>query len=152
MPRSILPVALLDARLILLADGLCPACQVLWTVLIHQRLQDLSSANCADAMGLRNRYQLSRWLGQHHYPSFGSLVDWIKVWAWLQEWEVNVTPLAQQAWNSGVEPSVCYRTVRRVSKARWSDVCRSGLADWELRFKKEVRDSLLCCLGSPNSQ
>jgi hypothetical protein len=138
-----------DPQLLALMSGACSECVSLWHVLGESTPKVLSSSECARIMGFRNRYQLVRWLGKHRFPSFSRLVDWVRVLSLMLEWESGQTSLAQQAWASECEPSVCYRTVRRLCGAPWRSVRVQGFTVLAARFQAEVRESLLCRVGGP---
>lgn len=107
--------------------GLCDRCVMLWSLLAQTAPGVMTVTRCAELLGYRNRYQLSRWLGRHGYPPFLELLDWVRVLAWLLEADRGATSLVRQAWADGVEPSVCYRTVRRLTGANWTHTRELGL-------------------------
>jgi hypothetical protein len=122
----------------------CEQCVRLWTFLARSGPPLLSSTACAQALGHRNRYQLARWLGKHGYPPFRQVADWARVINWLLESQRTSTSLARQAWAVGKEPSVCYRTTRRLCGNNWFDVRREGLDPWIHRFREHFRDLPAC--------
>jgi hypothetical protein len=126
-----------ELQAILLAGrpGLCDPCVRLWTLLARTAPDTVTVARCAEQLGYRNRHQFSRWLGRHGYPPFLELLDWSRVLAWLLEVDRSATSLARQAWADGVDPSVCYRTVRRLTGANWTRIRELGLDFWAARFR-----------------
>lgn len=130
--------------ILVLVAGVCPECESLWGVLATNREALLSSTACASALGLRNRDQLARWLGHHHYPPLGRLWDWVRVLGWMSVWEQTTIALVRQAWAIEVDPSVCYRTVRRLTGTTWRVLQEHGRHNLEDRFRQEILAPLVC--------
>jgi hypothetical protein len=127
-----------------LVSDLCPECQTLWRLLSENDESIPDSSATARTLGLRNRHQLSRWLGQHRYPPLGVLWDWVRVLDWMAVWDRTTISLVRQAWGIRVEPSVCYRTVRRVTGSTWRSLQQKGLGSLEDRFRQHVLASVAC--------
>lgn len=64
-------------------------------------------------------------------PPLQKLAAWVRLLGWVFEWEHRRTSLCRQAIRGGGEPPVCYRTVRRITGARWEEVRELGTA-WVL--------------------
>lgn len=109
--------------------------------------QALSADQIAIGVGLRNRLQLSRSLGRHGLPPVSVLRDWARFLYWLGEWEAGGLALSSQAWGSGKEPSVCYRTVRRVTAMSWREARALSAAEWSLRFGAILEAHHHCPVG-----
>jgi hypothetical protein len=85
----------------------------------------------AIAVGLRNRFQLSRLLDREGLPSLENLAAWIRVMIWALEWETSKTSLSQTALGAIRDPAASYRTVERVTGFSWNRV-RSLGSSWVL--------------------
>jgi hypothetical protein len=125
-------------------EDVCARCSSLWLYMSQRNPVLPTSSACALALGFRNRFQLARWLGMHHYPTYGRIVDWFRLLHWLTEWQARATPLTRQAWAQNIEPSVCHRTIRRLCGVPWNDAKRKGLEYWVEQFKCEVVRELVC--------
>lgn len=95
-------------------------------------------------MGFETRHQLSRWLGKHGLPTFRTLTDWARLIAALRRWQEDGSPLVRQAWDSGLEPSVCYRSIRRAAGMGWHGVRTAGLTVWHYRWDMSIRSRARC--------
>jgi DNA-binding transcriptional regulator YdaS (Cro superfamily) len=100
-----------------------------------------SAHEIAVAVGLRNRFQLSRLLDREGLPSLENLAAWIRVMIWALEWETSKTSLSQSALGAIRDPAACYRTVERVTGLTWNKV-RSLGSSWVLLAFVE------CCHGN----
>lgn len=138
------PVEDLETLLLSQLPGVCNRCLALWRILAQAAPHKITGARCAQSLGYRNRYQFLRWLGRHGYPTFLELSDWTRLIAWLHETSRASTPLTRQAWATGVEPSVCYRTVRRLTGLTWESVRIQGLPWWVQRFRVQVGQAVRC--------
>ena len=98
----------------------------------------------ADALRFSNRHQLSRHLQGHGFPPFHKACDWLNLLRWLLVSEQNGLALATQAWASGAEPSVFYRTVSRVTGGGWVSARSRHLSDWLDEFRAEASPSRRC--------
>ena len=87
-----------------------------------------SAHQIALAVGLRNRFQLSRLLDREGLPSLENLAGWIRVMIWVIEWETSRTSLSQSALEAIRDPAPCYRTVERITGLGWNRVRTLGSA------------------------
>ena len=122
----------------------CGGCRSLWHVLASNAPNVVTASECADQLGYRNRYQLIRWLGAHGYPPYVQLADWTRTLGWLLEYERSSTSLVRQAWSEGVDPSVCYRTVRRLSGTTWRHIRGEGKKVWVDRLGVRLHGFIAC--------
>jgi hypothetical protein len=90
-----------------------------------------SASQLALAVGLRNRYQLSRLLEREGLPCLEDLAGWIRVILWVSDWESKRVSLSQSALGAIRDPAACYRTVERVTGHSWNRV-RSLGSTWVL--------------------
>jgi hypothetical protein len=90
-----------------------------------------SAHEMAVAVGLKNRFQLSRLLEREGLPCLQDLAAWIRVMLWTLEWETTQTSLSQSALGSVRDPATYYRTVERVTGLNWNLVRTLG-SDWVL--------------------
>lgn len=73
----------------------------------------------AKHLGLRTRHQLARGLTRDGLPPFENLRAWIRIVRWVLAWEDQGTSLFRSAVSEGLDPAVCYRTVKRLTGAAW---------------------------------
>jgi hypothetical protein len=85
----------------------------------------------ASALGLRNRFQLSRLLEREGLPCLEDLAGWVRVMLWVLDWESTGVSLSRSALGSVRDPAACYRTVERVTGLGWNRV-RSLGSSWVL--------------------
>jgi hypothetical protein len=85
----------------------------------------------AYAIGLRNRFQLSRLLDREGLPCLEDLAGWVRVMLWVLEWESTGVSLSQSALGAVRDPAACYRTVERVTGIGWNRVRTFG-SSWVL--------------------
>jgi hypothetical protein len=90
-----------------------------------------TARDLALAVGLKNRFQLSRLLDRESLPSLENLAGWIRVMLWVSEWEGSQVSLSHSALGAIRDPATCYRTVERVTGLGWSRVRALG-SDWVL--------------------
>ncbi len=83
------------------------------------------------AVGLKNRFQLSRLLDREGLPCLEDLGGWIRVMLWVLEWENSRRSLSESALRSVRDPATCYRTVERVTGLGWNRVRALG-STWVL--------------------
>jgi hypothetical protein len=100
-----------------------------------------SASQLALAVGLRNRFQLSRLLEREGLPCLEDLAGWIRVMLWVSDWESRGVSLSQSALGAIRDPAACYRTVERVTGHRWNRV-RSLGSTWVLL------ELVQCCRGN----
>lgn len=82
----------------------------------------------AQRVGCSGTEQLARRLRKHGFPSLSELRDWLWMCRVLWAHEVSRCTLEQQAFESGRDPSVLRRMVKRVANAPWSVVREKGLS------------------------
>ncbi len=85
----------------------------------------------AARLGFRDRHHLARVLAREGLPPLEELAAWIRLARWVLHWERDGTALSELALAEGADPAVWYRTVMRLTGAKWSDVRARGLA-WVL--------------------
>ncbi len=81
-----------------------------------------SADHLAAAVGLSNRFALSRLLSRYRLPSLTDLRGCLRVLQWLRTWETDRVPLSHQALKNGEDPAAWYRTVKRVTGQDWSEL------------------------------
>src|SRR4051812_23963726 len=64
-----------------------------------------SAHDIALAVGLKNRFQLSRLLDREGLPSLENLAGWIRVTIWVMAWETTKTSLSQSALGAIRDPA-----------------------------------------------
>jgi len=119
--------------------ALCPRCRGVLDVLWLPQAGEESAQTIALRAGFRNRIHLAHELAKHGLPPLTALRDWICLLTWVREWEVGGYPLVRQAWDGGREPSVCYRTVHRVTRLAWREARLVGLGHWIREFDRALR-------------
>jgi len=98
-----------------------------------------SAESVAHALGLKNRFQLARFLQRQGLPPLHRLTEWITVLSWSYAAEETGASLCWMAFRSSRHPSACYRLVKEVTGCGWEEVRTRGSA-WLLRqFVKELR-------------
>lgn len=125
----------------------CLRCQRLWQYFDECVPSIPNCADCAAALSLQSRHQLSRWLGKHGLPSFRTLADCARLVAAVERWQHDGIPLVRQAWDHGLEPTVCYRTVQRAAGMGWQGVRSSDPEVWLTRWA-EMRSRAACIRGT----
>ena len=80
----------------------------------------------ASAVGLRNRFQLTRTLRQEGLPCLDELSGWIRTLRWVHERETERIAVSRSALEAGRDPALCYRTVVRVTGHHWREVREFG--------------------------
>ena len=96
----------------------------------------------ADRLGLRNRFDLARFLEHEGLPPLHELTDWVSLLCWVSEWERTGASLCKLAWRSGRQPAVCYRTVKRLTGVTWSAACSRGFLWISEQFLARCRRNL----------
>lgn len=86
----------------------------------------------AERMGLRNRFALARLLRADGLPPPRELADWVRMLLWVTDYERRPVSLFRLAIRYHRSPAVCYRTVKRLTGLRWTDVRARGVS-WVLR-------------------
>ena len=108
----------------------CPRCNGVIDVLSSAGATPLSASQCARGAGFRSRVELASHLASHGLPPFRGLRDCVRVLTWLLVWEDGRVPLMRQGYSTGREPSVCYRTVKRVTGMTWRESRALGFNSW----------------------
>jgi len=85
----------------------------------------------AVGLGFKNRHQLARLLEREGLPVLEELAAWARLLDWRLQWERNQTGLCRLAIVSGLEPAVCYRTVKRLTGLPWTTV-RDRSIEWTM--------------------
>ena len=88
-----------------------------------------SADGFARRIGLRDRHQLNRSLRRAGFPCYRSLAAFARVLALMDEASVQHRSLYAVVIAAGYEPAWAYRTIRRTTGQRWSDVRRLSHAD-----------------------
>lgn len=84
------------------------------------------------ALGLHTRFQLGRLLRSDGLPLYEVLAGWINVIYWMTEADRTGATLLALARRARVDPAISYRTIRRITGCRWSEL-RSLGTDYALR-------------------
>ncbi len=95
-------------------------------------------------VGFRDRHHLARALARDGLPALEELAAWVRTAAWVMHSEQYGTPLHRLAIQAGIDPAICYRTVRRLTSANWGEVRERGVA-WvlqQLRARCRIRAAL----------
>ncbi len=95
-------------------------------------------------VGFRDRHHLARALARDGLPALEELAAWVRTAAWVMHSEQYGTPLHRLAIQAGIDPAICYRTVRRLTSANWGEVRERGVA-WvleQLRARCRIRPAL----------
>lgn len=116
-------------RMVLCLAGLAPAVPCLREV--------ARELDCA-------RWELGRSVGLHGFPPVPVLKDWIRLLKWLFEWDRRRIPLERQAFAAEMEPSVCHRTIRRVTGRTWCEARDLGFEHWAVAFRTQVLGEVRC--------
>ena len=94
-----------------------------------------SMHSLTEALGLRDRHQLTRLLAREHLPALECLTGWIRILVWITAWERHRTPLAFASLNEGHDPAIRFRTVKRVAGCTWGELKRRGSVWVLLQFQ-----------------
>src|SRR5437879_2823992 len=81
-----------------------------------------TAQHVAPRLGLRNRFELARFLKREGLPPLHQLAAWASVLAWLECAERTGCSLCWLAFRARKDPAACYRTVRRVTGLAWMDL------------------------------
>jgi hypothetical protein len=100
-------------------------------VTVLASLAKISAEELARGLGIGDRHALARTLARDGLPPFQELRCWVRIVAWIFDWEQDQTALCRTAIAQDLDPAVCYRTVARVTGVTWSVVRKRGLA-WVL--------------------
>jgi DNA-binding beta-propeller fold protein YncE len=93
----------------------------------------------ASRLGLRTRFQLARLLRREGLPPYDALTGWTTVLYWMLEADRTGMTLLALARRSRLDPAVSYRTIRRLTGFRWSELRQLGTADVLRRFLRLCR-------------
>lgn len=115
-----------------------PKNQAVVLLVARSPVEPPSASVAAVAAALSSRYAMARSLTQAGLPSYRELISWVRVLYWLLVWEREKTSLLVQALRTGLEPSVCYRTVRRTLGVAWSTACAQGSSGCLLRLRTRL--------------
>src|SRR5438874_10713572 len=77
-------------------------------------------------------HQIARALARDGLPPLEELAAWVRTLVWVMHSDQYRTPLYRLASQTEVDPATCYRTVRRLTGATWSEVRERGAA-WVLQ-------------------
>ena len=80
----------------------------------------------AQAVGLRNRYQLRRVLAADGLPCLEDLAGWFRILEWVADAEDCGMALSRRAVQAGQDPATWYRTVKRLTGRTWREVRALG--------------------------
>ena len=83
--------------------------------------------------------QLARILAHDGLPPLQELKAWIRIVGWVLEWEWERMSLCRSALNHDIDPAVCYRLVKRLTGASWTQVRTRGLAWTLLQLRERCR-------------
>lgn len=108
----------------------CARCVALWQLFQRTYPRLPTPDATSSALGFPNRYHMSRWLCRHGHLPHEQLRDWYRVGQWIHTKQLKGRALVREAWGSGTDPSVCYRTVRRITGRPWLEVGGSGRLEW----------------------
>ncbi len=100
------------------------------------------AADVATLLGLRSRYQLARALRREGLPPFEELAGWARVLYWLFQAERTGASLHCLARRARLDAATAYRLVRRVTRLRWTELRRLGIAAVAQRLRA-------CCRTAP---
>ncbi|HEV2750123.1 MAG TPA: YncE family protein [Gemmatimonadales bacterium] len=104
-----------------------------------------AAGEVATLIGMRSRFQLARTLRQEGLPPFEELAGWARVLYWLFEAEGTGVSLHRLARRARLDAASAYRLVRRVTRMRWSELRRMGIAAAVERLRER-------CHGRPVSR
>ena len=122
----------------------CPSCRLVISFYAELAPELPRAKRVAIQAGYRSAAGLTRALGRHGFPAPSKLAAWIRVLHWIQAWEDSKSPLVRQAWHQGIDPSVCHRTIRRVTRMSWSEIRELGLDHWLHRFGEVCGEHVRC--------
>jgi hypothetical protein len=81
-----------------------------------------SADGFAIRIGLRNRHQLNRAIRHVGLPSYRMLAAFTRVLALRDQADARHRSLCAETIDAGFDPAWAYRTVKRVTGRRWSDI------------------------------
>lgn len=82
----------------------------------------------ARRLGLRTRHRLARMLARDGLPPLQELRSWIRLVAWVLEWEGVRASLFRTAIAQDLDPAACYRVDKKLTRASWTEVRSRGVA------------------------
>ena len=129
-----------------LIPGACHGCRDAMRAIAGSAPSKVSASQLALLLGLTSRHSLFQAMGSHRLPPIARLRDWARFLYWLVGWERRHTPLVRQAWTDGLDPSVCFRTVRRLTGMNWTRARELGVAHWLGHLRREL-GALACESG-----
>ena len=99
-----------------------------------------SSTRVAQALGLRNRFELGRMLVREGLPTLHCMTKWLTVLSWVETAERERVSLCKIAFRVGRYPGTCYRMVKEVTGQSWQEVRARGSGWVEQAFLRELRN------------
>jgi hypothetical protein len=118
--------AIVCPRLRTLLRNALPLLSLRAQALIDSMLTNHGSVGCAQTvaaqLGLRDRFQLARWLVAEGLPPLHELAGWVAVLCWLDCIDRSRVGLCAIALGTGKDPAACYRLVRRLTGQPWGTV------------------------------
>ena len=84
------------------------------------------AAKVARSIGLSSRFAFARMMRREGLPALHELAAWVRLLGWVAQAELGRTSLFAIAIRSGIEPAVCYRTVKRLTGLSWMELSSLG--------------------------
>lgn len=94
-------------------------------------------------LGLRNRFQLARFLRKEGLPPLHELAAWTRVLGWLDCAERSGCSLCYLAFRAKRDPAACYRDVRHIAGVGWRELRQQG-------SRRLLADFLSRCAARPS--
>lgn len=124
--------------------SMCPKCRQILGVIGLRGPWHVSPRSVAEACGMASRGELARHLARHGLPPFSTLRAWLRVVDLVRSWDASACSVMRNCWAHGRDPSIGYRTVRRVTGLSWLRVRTDGFDKLVSSFQHQLATTVHC--------
>ena len=116
----------LEHHLLSALPHLSPRMGSVWQGLVLRGGSTRCATKVARSIGLSSRFAFARMMRREGLPALHELAAWVRLLGWVAHAELGTTSLFAIAIRSGIEPAVCYRTVKRLTGLSWVELSSLG--------------------------
>jgi hypothetical protein len=98
----------------------------------------LAAKDLALELGFVSPASLSRFLARHGLPRLTVLRDWRLTLRLVESWHLAGCSAMRSGWTHGIDPSTCYRAVRRATGLPWCSARAFPYAHWEREYARFI--------------